>query len=176
MPGAGKTAVGTALAARLARGFADSDVEVERAIGRPIATIVAEAGIEFFREAEHQIVRRLLRHDDVVVALGGGAVLRDDNVAEVLLTGVLVHLDVPVEVLVDRLLADPEEVARRPLLHGDPALALRRLHAERAGRYREVAEVVVDAAGPVDEVVAALLAWAHGAGDVLTPWEHEQTM
>lgn len=176
MPGAGKSSVGAVVAARLGRSFVDSDDEVERAIGRDIATIVAEAGIEYFREAEHQILRRLLRHDDLVVGLGGGAVLRDDNVAEVMLTGVLVHLDVTLDALTERLLADPEEVARRPLLARAPREALRRLHAERDTRYREVADVVLDGSGTIDAVADEVVAWARGAGDVLTPSEHEVTM
>jgi shikimate kinase len=176
MPGAGKSAVGAVVAARLGRTFVDSDDEIERALDRSITTIVAEAGIAYFREVEHQVLRRLLRHDDLVVGLGGGAVLRDDNVAEVVLTGVLVHLDVPVDVLLARLLAAPDEVARRPLLHDDPGTALRRLHAERDARYREVADVVVDARGAVADVAEEVLRWARTAGDVLTPSEHELTM
>lgn len=178
MPGAGKTSVGRLVAERLGRAFADSDHEIERAIGRPIATIVAEAGIEYLREAEHQVLRRLLRHDDLVVGLGGGAVLRDDNVAEVVLTGVLVHLDVPVDVLLQRLTVDPDEVASRPLLRGaaGPGTALRRLGAQRDARYRDVADVVLDGTGPPPEVAARVVTWARGAGDVLTPSEHEVTM
>lgn len=176
MPGAGKSTVGLLVAARLGRHFVDVDDEIERAIGKPIRTIVAEAGIEYFREYEHQMLRRLLRHDDIVVGLGGGAVLRDDNVAELLLTGVLVHLDVPIDVLVARITADDAEVQRRPLLADDPVTALRRLHDERDRRYREVAEVVVDAADDPAAVAEAVLTWARQAGDVLTPSEHEVTM
>ena len=176
MPGAGKSAVGRAVAARLGRSFVDVDDEIERALSRPISTIVAEAGLAYFREVEHQVVRKVVRHDDLVVGLGGGAVLRDDTVADVVLAGVLVHLDVAVEVLLERLLADPEEIARRPLLRVDPEAALRRLHAERDARYRDVADVVVDATGPVHDVADRVVTWARGAGDVLTPSEHEVTM
>ena len=176
MPGAGKSTVGALVAARLGRHFVDVDDEIERVLGRSIPTIVAEAGMAYFREYEHQMIRRLLRHDDIVVGLGGGAVLRDANVAELLLTGVLVHLEVPVDVLVARLTADDEEVSRRPLLAGDPAAALQRLHDERATRYHDVAEAVVDGTGAPHEVAEVVLAWARQAGDVLTPSEHEVTM
>lgn len=179
MMGAGKTTVGAEVARRLGRRLVDTDVEVERHLGRPIRTIVADVGIDGFREFEHQVVRQVLAHDDLVVALGGGAVLDDRNVAELLLTGVLVHLDVGIKVLVERLTrpgADMDEVRRRPLLAGDPLQTLVRLHEERDARYREVADVVVDAAGAPDEVAGAVLAWARGAGDVLTPSEHEVTM
>ncbi len=176
MPGAGKSTVGRLVADRLGRAFADLDEQIENALGRPITQIIEEAGIEYFREVEHQMIRRLLRHDDIVVALGGGAVLRDDNVAELLLTGALVHLDVPLDLLVHRLVADPSEVARRPLLADDPIAALARLHSDRDHRYREVAEVVVDATGQPAEVAEDVLSWAREARDVLTPSEHEVTM
>ncbi|MFT4744205.1 MAG: shikimate kinase [Nitriliruptoraceae bacterium] len=176
MPGSGKSTVGRLLAARLGRSFADVDAEIEKVLDRPVTQIVDEAGIEYFREVEHQIIRRLLRHNDIVVSLGGGAVLADDNVAELLLTGVLVHLDVPVSVLVDRIVADPAQVAQRPLLAGDPRAALARLHLERDHRYREVAELVLDASGVAADVTEEVLAWARRAGDVLTPSEHEVTM
>ena len=179
MPGAGKSTVGRVVADRLGRHFVDVDDEIEKALGKPISTIVAEAGIAYFREYEHQLLRRLLRHDDIVVGLGGGAVLRDANVAELLLTGVLVHLDVPLDELVRRLTTDAAQVRRRPLLAGDPrgpVAALHRLHDERDARYREVAEAVIDATGPPAEVAEEVLTWARQAGDVLTPSEHEVTM
>jgi shikimate kinase len=174
MPGAGKSTVGPLVAQRLGRTFVDLDDEIEQALGRPIATVIAEAGIGYFREFEHQLLRKVLRHNDLVVGLGGGAVLRDSNVAELLLTGVLVHLDVPVATLLDRM--DDREVAARPLLAGDPAGALRALHDERDQRYREVAEVTIDATGPPVAVAEDVLGWARRAGDVLTPSEHEVTM
>ena len=176
MPGAGKSTVGRIVAERLGRPFLDVDDEIEKALGRRISTVIAEAGMAYFREYEHQMIRRVLHHDDITVGLGGGAVLRDANVAELLLTGVLVHLDVPLEELLGRLTADPEQVQRRPLLVGDPVAALRTLHEERDQRYREVAEAVVDGTGSPDEVAERVLAWARQAGDVLTPSEHEVTM
>ena len=174
MPGAGKSTVGALVAARLGRHFVDVDEAIEEAIGKPISTIVAEAGIAYFREYEHQMVRKVLRHDDLVVGLGGGAVLQDANVAELLLTGVLVHLEVSVPTLLARL--DGREVAKRPLLAGDAEQQLRRLHDDRIERYHEVAEVTIDASGAPDDVADAVLAWARQAGDVLTPSEHEVTM
>jgi shikimate kinase len=177
MMGAGKTTVGALVAARLGRRLVDVDAEVEGHLGKSIAQVVADIGIEEFRMFEHQVIRQVFQHPDLVVSLGGGAVLDDHNVAELLLTGVLVHLDAPAEVLVDRLVGDADQVGARPLLAGDdPAAEVRRLHAERDARYRDVADVVVDATGDPAEVCEEVLAWARGAGDVLTPSEHEVTM
>lgn len=177
MMGAGKTTVGAVVAERLGRRLVDVDSEIENHLDKSVATIVGEVGIEGFRLFEHQVIRQVLRHDDLVVSLGGGAVLEDRNVAELLLTGVLVHLDVPVDVLVERLTAEPDAVTARPLLAGDdPGEALARIAAERDARYRDVADVVVDGTGPPAEVAEEILAWARRAKDVLTPSEHEVTM
>lgn len=175
--GAGKTTVGAVVAERLGRRLVDIDTEIEQHLDKSVATIVGEVGIEGFRLFEHQVIRQVLAHDDLVVSLGGGAVLEDRNVAELLLTGVLVHLDVPVDVLVERLASEPGAVAARPLLEGDdPSGTLARIAAERDERYRHVADVVVEASGTPVEVAEEILAWARRAGDVLTPSEHEVTM
>jgi shikimate kinase len=102
-------------------------------------------------------------------------VLDDDNVASLLLTGVIVHLDVPVAELEARLRTSGE-AADRPLLAGDLGAQLRATLAAREGRYREVADLTVDASGPVVATVTAICAWAMEQGDVLTPSEHEQVM
>lgn len=180
MMGAGKSTVGAIVADRLGRRLVDTDAEIEQHLGKPISTVVDDIGIDGFRVFEHQVIRQVLRHDDLVVSLGGGAVLDDRNVAELLLTGVLVHLDVPPDVLVERLVgpdAQDGSVVIRPLLAGDdPAETIRSIAAERDGRYRGVADVVVDATAEPAEVAEAILLWARSAGDVLTPSEHEVTM
>ncbi len=174
MMGAGKSTVGRALAAALGRGFADTDAEVERATRSTIVELFATHGEAGFRLAESRVVSELGRHDDLVIALGGGAVLSDDNVSDLMLTGVIVVLDAPLEVLRGRVAAGP---GTRPLLTGSEADdRLATTLARRRPRYLEVADVVVDAARPVDVVVRDVLDWALEQGDVLTPSEHEQVM
>jgi shikimate kinase len=121
---------------------------------------------------EAQVVRVLSAHDDLVLSLGGGAVLADAPVADLLLTGVIVHLDAPVDVLARRLEGD----TTRPLLSGDATTRLAELHAARSARYLEVADVVVDATGTPTEVATRVLEWAVARGDVLTPSEHEAVL
>lgn len=175
MMGAGKTTVGRRLATALGRRVADTDDELRRWSGRSIPELFAEHGEPGFRSLERQVVAELARFQDLVLSLGGGVVLDDDNVAELLLTGVIVHLDVPVEVLVSRLQV-AGEADDRPLLAGDLAARVQATHVARDARYREVADLVVDASRPVDDVVTAICAWAMEQGDVLTPSEHEQVM
>ena len=174
MMGSGKTTVAWILGQRFGRRVVDTDDEIRRWTGRSIPELFAEQGEAGFRDLERQVVEELAKLHDLVVALGGGAVLRDDNLASLALTGVLVHLDAPVEVLTERLHADA--AADRPLLAGDVRERLASTSAARAERYADVADVTVDAARAPDEVAEEILAWAMAQGDVLTPSEHEQVM
>ncbi len=173
MMGAGKTTVAELLGGRLGRRVADTDEELRRWTGSSIPELFEAHGEAGFRDLERQVIEELATFHDLVIALGGGAVLRDDNVASLLLTGVVVHLDAPAEVLVGRLTGDND----RPLLAGG-ALTDRVTEtlAARHARYLEVADVIVDAGRSPEEVVEEVLTWAMSTGDVLTPSEHEQVM
>lgn len=178
MMGAGKSTVGRALGQRLGRRLVDSDAEIERWIGTTIAEIFNERGEEGFRALEHDVVRELGNYTDLVVALGGGVIMRDDNVDALRLTGVIVHLDVDADDLAMRLYPERDH---RPLLAGTTdlnslSLRLRKLYQQRCQQYRRIADVRVDAAKPVDDVVDSIVMWAMAQGDVLTPSEHEQVM
>jgi shikimate kinase len=174
MMGAGKTTIGHAIAERLGRRFADTDTELERWTGRTIPELFVSEGEPGFRDLERQVVEELSTYHDLVIALGGGTVLRDDNVTNLLLTGVLVELRASPEVLVERLRSESDG---RPLLAGEDLDArVRATLAQRADRYAGVADVTVDADRDPDRVVEEILTWAREVGDVLTPSEHEQVM
>lgn len=180
MMGVGKSTVATLVGDRLGRRVADTDDEIRAWTGASIPELFAAHGEAGFRDLERQVVEELARYHDLVLSLGGGAVLRDDNVASLLLTGVIVHLEVAPEVLVERLVDGGAD--DRPLLGGpggtyDELLErLRSTTAARLPRYREVADVSLDASGPPERVADAIVAWALEQQDVLTPSEHEQVM
>ncbi len=177
MMGAGKTTVAQILGQRLGRRVVDSDHEIERWTGQTVAALFASVGEAGFRDLERTVVAELARPADLVISLGGGTIISDENVAALRLTGVIVHLDAPVEILARRLEAAGDS---RPLLNGVGDLAvearLRALSEERAARYGQVCDVVVDAVASPDEVASEILAWAMAQGDILTPSEHEQVM
>lgn len=147
--GVGKTTVGTLLAERLGLPFRDTDDDVVRAAGKPVADIFLDDGEERFRELERSAVRTALAEHDGVLALGGGAVLADENRA--LLAGRPVALlEMDVAEAVRRVGLD----APRPLLLVNPRQQWRRLMEDRRPLYTEVARAVVGTANRTPEEVA----------------------
>lgn len=165
MMGSGKTTVADLVAARIGRALVDTDTQVETAAGRSINEIFATDGESRFRELERGQVAEACTRSDVVIALGGGAVLDDGNVETLRRRAWIVLLDVPVEVLAERV-ADATD---RPLLHAGAALT--DIWEERETRYRSTADATVDATAPPPEVAMAVLAAAVAASDVLSDAE-----
>jgi len=134
MMGAGKSAVGRPLAEALGYRFIDADLVLQEAAGRPIATIFAEEGEQAFRDLETAVLDRIAGWHSLVVATGGGVVGRPTNWGH-LHQGVVIWLDAPADLLLQRLSADPTP---RPLLAThDPAARLRQLLDERRPLYAQ---------------------------------------
>lgn len=144
--GAGKSAVGAAVAARTGAAFIDLDQRIEAAAGMPVARVFAERGEAAFRDLEADQLALALA-PGAVLALGGGAPLRDASWVMLRQRAITIHLDAPFEVLWARTGADPA----RPLLAGGEGAA-RRLYEARRGRYA-AADHSVDATMPMDMVV-----------------------
>lgn len=139
--GAGKTTVGRQLAKRLGRKFYDSDHEIVERTGVPIPTIFEIEGEDGFRRREMQTIQELTAESGVVVATGGGAVLRQENRLRLHDTGWVVYLDVPPLQLYERTKHD----RNRPLLQvEDPLGRLESLYTQRDPLYRETAHLVVN--------------------------------
>lgn len=133
--GAGKSTVGALLAGKLGWDFVDADAEIEARAGMTIAAIFAEQGEPAFRALEAQAIRDLSRREKLVLALGGGALEMESTRALWNRIGhtCVVFLNAPLEVLVERCLAQPG-AAERPVL-ADRDRLLRRFEA-RLPHYR----------------------------------------
>ena len=139
--GAGKTTVGRALARKTGKTFYDSDHEIEARTGVRVATIFDIEGELRFRDRESSVIADLVRMDNIVLATGGGAVLRPENRAELSRHGVVIYLRASIDDLLARTMHDKN----RPLLQiADPRAKLQSLLEQRDPLYREVADIVVD--------------------------------
>lgn len=150
MMGAGKTAVGTALARQLGVPFKDSDEEIVRAANRSIAEIFERDGEPFFRARESEVIGRLLRGTPCVLSTGGGAFLLEANRTLIHDVGVSVWLKADLELLWQRV----RHKTTRPLLRTpNPRETLRTLYEARQPLYA-MADVVVESAAErtVDEM------------------------
>ncbi len=139
--GAGKTSVGRLLAKRLGKKFYDCDHEIERRTGVKIPVIFEIEGEAGFRVREATVVRELSALDDIVLATGGGAVLREDNRRVLSAGGTVVYLRASLDDLWQRTRHD----RNRPLLRiPGPRAKLEELFEQRDPLYREIAAVIID--------------------------------
>jgi shikimate kinase len=155
-PGAGKTTVGTVLAARLGVTFTDTDAVVEAAAGKPVADIFITDGEPEFRRLERDAVAAALDTGAGVVGLGGGAVM-DEQTQKLLAGHRVVYLETGFTELAKRVGLD----RARPLLIGtNPRAQLKALLDERLPVYDGLAWLTVGTDGRGPEEVAAEIAAA----------------
>lgn len=159
MMGAGKSAVGKRLAAKLSVAFRDADEEIEAAAGCSVSDIFERFGETAFRDGERKVIARLLDETPHVLATGGGAFINAETRARIKASAISVWLRVPLETLLAR-------VGRRdtrPLLRtGDPRQIIEKLLSEREPIYAQ-ADLVVDSeqnshSSTVDRILCALQA------------------
>ena len=145
MPGSGKSTVARTLSRRLELPLADSDQVIEQRLGCAIRDYFAEYGEAAFRDVEEAVIDELTRGGaSLVLATGGGAVLRPVNRQRLRERGTVIYLRSSPEQLAKRLRHD----TKRPLLQvADPLKRLRDLYDERDPLYRECAHFVIDTRG-----------------------------
>jgi shikimate kinase len=149
--GSGKTTVGRLLARRLGWRFMDTDALVERRAKKSVAAIFAGRGEAHFRRLESEALESLAGKKRLVVATGGGLVLKASNRAWMRAHGLVLHLAVPVSVLAKRL--DAAQSATRPLLQKNRLAEL----AKKRARFYGMAPITVKAGGSPRQVCAGIL-------------------
>lgn len=169
--GAGKTTVGRALARRLNKQFIDSDHEIEARTGVSIPLIFEIEGEASFRQREAEAIRDLTAKSDIVLATGGGAVLKPENREYLKTRGTVIYLRASVNSILQRTSHDKN----RPLLQtADPRQRLEQLAREREPYYLEIADFVIETGRPnvqslVQTIIAQLeMAEKSAAGDKKT--------
>jgi len=160
--GAGKTTIGRALARRLNKQFIDSDHEIEARTGVSIPLIFEIEGEASFRQRESEVIRDLSSLHDIVLATGGGAILREENRECLKSRGTVIYLQASIASILQRTGRDKN----RPLLQtADPRQTLERLARERDPYYREVADLIVETGRPnVQLLVQTIVSQLEAAG------------
>ena len=144
MPGSGKTTIGRALSEALGRDYVDCDGEIVRRAGVGIPEIFARQGEAAFRELEARVIADICREKGRVIATGGGAVLREENVRAMRQNGVVLMLNRDIEAL---------PMDGRPLSSGRQALC--DMWEARAPKYRAAADRVIENNTTIEAAVAA---------------------
>lgn len=147
MPGCGKSSVSEALAALTGRKTVDTDVLITQKAGKPISQIFEELGEQGFREMETEVIRELAPEQGLIIATGGGAILREENITQLRRNGKLVFLDRPLEHLV--------ATSDRPLSSDRAALEQR--YKERYDKYCAAADLKVSVPEGVEQTANLIL-------------------
>lgn len=154
--GTGKSTVGQLVADRLGWEYVDADLELEARAGRSIRSIFEEDGETAFRDLEELVLADLAATGRVVLATGGGAVIRAANRECLRHFGTVVWLTASPRVLAGRLSANPVAVAVRPALTYAGTLdEIEQVLAHRTALYRDAADAEVCTEGKTPEEVAA---------------------
>lgn len=156
MPGCGKSTFGKRLAKKLGRKFYDADEVLEELEQRTIKDFFAESE-DAFRAAETRTLAYLATLEGVVIATGGGAVKRAENMDLMKRDGVVVFLDRKPEQILGNIEGDA-----RPLLAADKQRIFK-LYEERIDLYRKYADKIITNSGDFGRTLAALEAYAKQA-------------
>ena len=143
MPSSGKTTIGEQLAKKLNRQFIDIDKEIETAEGKTIPQIFNESGERAFRDIESRIIAEISSRQNVVIATGGGAILREQNITFLKGNGKIYFIDRPIDLLIT--------TDDRPLSSNRNDLNQR--YKERYHTYCRVADKKIINDGEIDAAV-----------------------
>ena len=147
MPSSGKSTLGEKIAKELQMDFVDSDTEIVKQAGCSIPEIFASKGEKYFRELETKVIERLSAKQHTVIATGGGAILKEENVRLLRANSTLIFIDRPLEQLIT--------TDDRPL--SNDRQKLERLYAERYDKYVTAADFSVDCSKDIQTNVAKII-------------------
>ncbi|MCR5155780.1 MAG: shikimate dehydrogenase [Butyrivibrio sp.] len=150
--GSGKTTVSQLLSQKLDLDLMDTDEAIETTEGRSISSIFEEDGEEAFRKMETELVETIVRDHwrDMVISLGGGLPLREENRSLLKEAGKVIYLKASPETVYERVKGD----TTRPLLQcDDPLSKIKELQAARSDLYDAAADMVIDTDGKSPEEI-----------------------
>lgn len=157
--GTGKTTIARLVAERVGAEWADADREIEKLAGKTIATIFRDEGEPAFRDLEARVVAELAKRSGVIVSLGGGAILREENRKLLKDSGRCIWLTATPETIAARLAGDSATNGQRPSLTPLGTLAeIETVLAARTPLYRGLASFTIATDGHSPEKIAEIVA------------------
>ncbi len=145
--GTGKTTIGKLLAKQLGKEFIDADVYLEKKEGMSIKDVFKKGGETLFRDIESKVITELSLLDNKVIATGGGAVLREENVKNLKRHGIIILLDADANTLHKRIQRDSHSQQRRPNLTAQGGFEeVQFLLEQRRPTYDKIADFVINTA------------------------------
>ena len=152
--GAGKSAIGRRVAARLELPFLDADNEIEAAAGKTIADIFSEHGEAYFRDGEEKVIERLLNGGPLVLATGGGAFMSAVTRENVAKAGVSLWLKADIDLLMERV----SRRDHRPLLQADDPRGVMMDLMEKRDPFYKLADITVESRDvPHEDIVFEII-------------------
>ena len=154
--GTGKTTVGRQLSRKLKMDFYDSDRVIEERTGADIPLIFEKEGEAGFRKRESNIIDELTQKKNIILATGGGAILKSENRNHLISRGKVFYLKSNLDTLIQRTSKDKN----RPLLHADEPveITLQNLLNERGPLYEEAADFTIETANnSIHKVIQAII-------------------
>jgi len=152
--GTGKTTIATQVANRLTMKYVSTDSLIEKREKRTINEIFTDSGEEYFRDIESDVIREVSQAQNMVIDTGGGAVLRQDNIANFKSQGVVICLIADPEIIFER----TKKYKHRPLLNVmDPKRKIRDLLAKREGFYAKADHLIDTGKLTVRQVVEEIV-------------------
>lgn len=158
--GAGKSTIGELLAKKLNRKFFDTDDLIIKELGISISQIFLERGELYFRDFESNMIKNVAKNIQAVIALGGGAILRQENWKVIKSSGVSIYLKWNIQTLLARILGDQERPLVKQKIGPSGKNEIERLLVEREPFY-ERADIILDCdkmepAQIVNKIISAL--------------------
>lgn len=152
--GSGKTTVGKCLAQKLNIQFVDMDCEIERIAGMTVPEIFENFGEPHFRALESRVCEELGKKSNLVIAVGGGAILKSENQKALSNNGIIIYLEVSVNTIISRLKHDKS----RPLLNQqNKADVINNLMQQRLPIYQKAADLIVNAQGHPEQIADKII-------------------
>lgn len=159
--GSGKTSVGRVVARRLDREFKDTDRMIEEITGLTIARIFSERSEQYFRNLEKEVVAQIRQQSNLVVAVGGGTVIPEENRNNLAANGIIICLFATCDTLTKRL-ADQRG---RPLLKGESLQSrIEDIMNERRAIYESIDQKIITDNLTLEEVADSVIEICAGRG------------